>query len=64
MAYQILGGEGYCILKAYLDNVLVQTINMPYCEQGGFTERWEEVSLLMRTQSIDYLAPQAQEDNL
>lgn len=56
----IINGTGYVVLKIYGDAArtsLYSTINMPYTELGGYTERWIEERLQKRMQKMNLTTP-------
>ncbi len=60
----ILNGEGYLIIKYYTDKertVLAGSLDMPYTQKGGFTERWTEESFIHRLQGLDFDEPEITE---
>lgn len=60
----IINGTGYVIIKYYSDEArttLIGSLNMPYTEKGGYTERWAEESFIHRKMRLDFDNPQLTE---
>ncbi len=61
----IINGEGYAILKWYSNEArttLLGTLNLPYTEKGGYTERWSEENFSHINMSLDFDNPSLSEN--